>query len=168
MKWIVAESAPQETCAQFPEIDPVLLQMLWNRGLKTQAEIDVYLGPDWSRDAYAPDLFLRMKDAVARVFKSLEGGEVITVHGDYDADGVCGSAVLLCTLRDLCRAFGFDEKKVTSYIPHREKEGYGMSIETIDHLNEHDHTKLVITVDCGISNKPAIDRGRTWDRYNRL
>lgn len=159
LQWLLADPIPQDACASFPEIDPVLLQLLWNRGLRVQEEIDVYLGPDWSRDTFAPDLFLRMKDAVVRVFKSLEGGEVITVHGDYDADGVCGSAVLLSTLRDICRALGFDEKKITSYIPHREKEGYGMSVETIEHLNAHDHTKLVISVDCGISNKPAIDRG---------
>lgn len=159
MKWILQELLLDEARVQFPEIDPVLLQLLWNRGVCTQEAIDVYLGPDWSQDAYAPDLFLKMKDAVARVFASLEKSEVITVHGDYDADGVCGSAVLISTLRDTCRVLGFDEKKITSYIPHREKEGYGMSLETIEHLNEHDHTKLVITVDCGISNKPAIDRG---------
>ncbi|MBI5794351.1 single-stranded-DNA-specific exonuclease RecJ [Candidatus Uhrbacteria bacterium] len=160
MKWTVAVSLSEAARASFPEIDPVLLQLLWNRGMRTQEEIDVYLGPDWSRDAFAPDLFLRMKEAVARVFRSLESAEVITVHGDYDADGVCGSAVLLSTLRDICRALSFDEKKVTSYIPHREKEGYGMSVGTIEHLGAHDHTKLVITVDCGISNKPAIGRGR--------
>ncbi|MFA4845120.1 MAG: single-stranded-DNA-specific exonuclease RecJ [Patescibacteria group bacterium] len=160
MKWNVAETITDETRASFPEMDQVLLALLWNRGIRSQAEIDVYLGPDWSRDAYAPDLFLRMGEAVARVFQSLENSEVITVHGDYDADGVCGSAVLLSTLRDICRALNFDEKKITSYIPHREKEGYGMSVETIEHLNAHDHTKLVITVDCGISNKSAIDRGR--------
>lgn len=159
MKWIVAELITDAARVQFPEIDPVLLQLLWNRGVQSQEAIDVYLGPDWSRDAYAPDLFLRMKEAVNRVFKSLENGEVITVHGDYDADGVCGSAVLFSTLRDICRALGFDEKKITSYIPHREKEGYGMSVETIEHLHEHDQTKLVITVDCGISNKPSVDRG---------
>ena len=159
MRWSLAESLSEDVHVLFPEMDSILLQLLWNRGLRTQQEIDVYLGPDWSRDVHVPDLFLRMSEAVSRVFVSLEKGEVITVHGDYDADGVCGSAVFLSTLRDICRALGFDEKKITSYIPHREKEGYGMSVETIEHLHTHDHTKLVITVDCGISNKPAIDRG---------
>ncbi|MBI4437732.1 single-stranded-DNA-specific exonuclease RecJ [Candidatus Uhrbacteria bacterium] len=159
-QWQVAQPIPEQERASFPEIDPVLLQLLWNRGVRTQEEIDVFVGPDWSRDTHAPDLFLHMGEAVARVFAALERGEVITVHGDYDADGVCGSAVLLSTLRDLCRAFSFDENSVTSYIPHREKEGYGISVGTIERLHAHDHTKLVITVDCGISNKPAIDRGR--------
>lgn len=101
-----------------------------------------------------------MDEAVARVMRALESGEVITVHGDYDADGVCGSTVLMTTLRDICRALHFDEHKTTSYIPHREKEGYGLSIATMEHLSEHEKSSLVITVDCGISNKPAIDRGR--------
>ncbi len=139
---------------------PVLLQLLHNRGLRTQEEMDVFLGPDWSRDAFGPERFSRMSEAVDRVFAACERGEMITVHGDYDADGVCGSAVLITTLREICRAFGYDEKKITAYIPHREKEGYGMSVGTIEHLHAHEQTKLVITVDCGISNKPAVDRGK--------
>lgn len=121
--------------------------------------MDVFLESDWSRDTFGSDLFVNMKRAVERVFQALEHGEVITIHGDYDADGTCGTAVLVTTLREMCRTLGFDEKKITTYIPHREKEGYGMSVETIEHLASHEKTKLVITVDCGISNKLAIDRG---------
>jgi single-stranded-DNA-specific exonuclease len=157
--WIVAEPIIEDAKKQFPEIDPAVLQLLWNRGLKTQEQIDIFWGPDWSRDTHSPDLFLNMPAAVAKVFASLEARDIITVHGDYDADGVCGSAVLISTLREICRAFGFDETKITSYIPHREKEGYGMSVPTVEHLHQHEKTKLVITVDCGISNKPAIERG---------
>ncbi len=134
--------------------------MLWNRGLKTQEEIDIFLSPDWSRDTHSPDLFLHMKEGVKRVFDALEKGEVITVHGDYDADGVCGSTVLLTTLRDVCRKMGFDEGKLNVYIPHREKEGYGMSVATVEHLKDHEKTDLIITVDCGISNKESVDRGK--------
>ncbi len=158
-RWLVQEPITSEVKAQFPELNGTILQLLWNRGLHTQEEMDVFLGPDWSRDTFDPALFVNMPLAVSRVFQSLENGEVITIHGDYDADGTCGTAVLVSTLREMCRAFHFNEKKVTAYIPHREKEGYGMSIETIEHLHAHEKTKLVITVDCGISNKPAIDRG---------
>lgn len=159
-RWQVAESVTREIREQFPEIHPVILQLLWNRGIRTQEAVDVFFGPDWSRDTHSPSQFLNMAAAVARVFQALEQGEVITVHGDYDADGVCGSAVLVSSLRDLCRQMKFDEKKITFYLPHREKEGYGLAVPTIEHLHEHEHTKLVITVDCGISNKPAIDRGQ--------
>jgi single-stranded-DNA-specific exonuclease len=160
--WKIAESISEEVKQQFPEIHPVLLQLLWNRNLRTQEEMDLYLGPDWSRDIHSPALFHQMNKAVQRIFQALEQKETITVHGDYDADGVCGNTLLLTCLRDLCRAFLFDEKLVTSYIPHREKEGYGLSVETVEHLNTHEHTKLIITVDCGISNKQAIDHAKTF------
>lgn len=159
-RWVIAEPITPQNQQSFPEINRSVLQLLWNRGLQTQEDIDVYLGPDWGRDTHDPSLFSNAAVGVDRVFKALKGGEVITVHGDYDADGTCGTAVLFTTLRDICRNFGFDESKVTTYIPHREKEGYGLSIPTIEHLSSHDKTKLVITVDCGISNKPAIDRGK--------
>jgi single-stranded-DNA-specific exonuclease len=159
-QWIIAEPVSEEVRAAFPEMSAVALQLLRDRGLKSQKEFDVFLGPDWSRDVHSPWLFLHMREAVDCVFAALAAGEGIAVHGDYDADGVCGSAVLLSTLRDICRAFGYDEKKLASYIPDREKEGYGVSVATMEHLAEHDKAKLVITVDCGISNGPAIARGR--------
>ncbi len=158
-RWLVHEPITSEVKQRFPEFDGTILQLLWNRGLRTQEEMDVFLGPDWSRDTYSPDLFTQMKRAVVRVYQALENKEVITVHGDYDADGTCGTAVLVTALREICRALSFDEHKMTTYIPHREKEGYGMSVETIEHLHGHEQTKLVVTVDCGISNKSAIDRG---------
>ncbi len=159
-RWKLPEPAPESFRQSFPEMNRTLLQLLWNRGLRDQETIDAFLAPDWSRDAFSPSLFKNMTAAVERVFRALEAGEVITVHGDYDADGVCGSAVLISTLRDVCRAFSFDEKKIGSFIPDREKDGYGMSVGTVEHLHAHDKTALVITVDCGISNKPAIDRGK--------
>lgn len=158
-RWMVQEPVSPDVQRQFPEQGGIILQLLWNRGVRTQEEMDIFLGPDWSRDTFGPELFLHMSRAVERVFLALERGEVITIHGDYDADGTCGTAVLVTTLREVCRGLGFDEKKITTYIPHREKEGYGMSVETVEHLAAHEKTKLVITVDCGISNKPAIDRG---------
>src|SRR3989338_7566763 len=121
---------------------PVLLQSLWNRGLRTQQEMDVYLDPQWSRDTYGPELFSRMSLAVARVFEAFASGEVITVHGDYDADGVSGSALLITTLRDISRFLGHDEQKITYYITHREKEGYGVSISTVEKLHTEKQTKL--------------------------
>ncbi len=158
--WITNQQASDEFRQQFPEVHPVVLSLLWNRGVRTQEEVDVFFGPDWSRDVFSPSLFRNMDVAVTKVFEVLVNSEMITVHGDYDADGVCGSAVLISTLRDLCRAFGFDESKISSFIPDREKDGYGMSVATVEHLALHDKTKLIITVDCGISNKPAIDRAK--------
>ncbi|OGL71398.1 single-stranded-DNA-specific exonuclease RecJ [Candidatus Uhrbacteria bacterium RIFCSPHIGHO2_02_FULL_47_44] len=158
--WLAADPAPAEFFAQFPELHPVLLQLLYHRGIKTQEQIDIFLGPDWSRDTCAPSTFRNMSVAVSCVFDAFSKGEVITIHGDYDADGVCGSTVLVTTLRDISRALKFDESKIEYYIPHRELEGYGFSTDTVEQLREK--TKLVITVDCGISNKPAIDLAKSY------
>ncbi len=161
-RWVTAGVAPESFFVEFPELNPSLLQLLWNRNMRTQETVDVFLGPEWSRDAYSPFLFLHMNEAVARVYRAFEEKQMITVHGDYDADGVCGSAVLVSSLREIARAFLFDETLITSYIPHREKEGYGLSIETVDILHRDQKTQLIITVDCGISNKPAIDHADSY------
>ncbi|MBU0645905.1 single-stranded-DNA-specific exonuclease RecJ [Patescibacteria group bacterium] len=160
-RWSLAKPISLEVKKQNPDLDPVVLQLLWNRGLRQPEEIAAFLTPDWLTGAHDPWLFSNMRAAVDRVYQALDKGEVITVHGDYDADGVCGTAVLVSTLREIIRKIGGDEKKITAFIPHRERDGYGMSTATMDKLDEEYQTKLVITVDCGISNQPAIDLGRT-------
>ena len=154
--WQLAPVISQEETEAFPEVHPVILQLLANRGVKTQEAIDIFLGPDWGRDTHDPHLFLRMKEAVDRVFLAMERREMISVHGDYDADGVCGTAVLITVLRDICRQLKCDHARFSTYIPHREKEGYGLHEHTVRYLQQDVGTTLIITVDCGISNHQAI------------
>lgn len=158
-RWRLVEPVPPEAQDRFSDFHPVVLQLLWQRGLCERADIEMFFDPNWEKHTHAPTLFTQMAPAVARVFLALESGESIVVHGDYDADGVCGSAVLVSTLRDLAKRMDFEPSTISSYLPHREKEGYGMSVETMERITEERGTSLVITVDCGISNKPAIDRG---------
>ncbi len=176
-KWVIADPIEEKRREEFQGLHPVVLQILWNRGLRTKEEMEVFLGPDWNRDVISPFTFSCMQQAVDRVYLALERGEVITVHGDYDADGVCGSTTLMSTLRDIQRA-GFVSAseakssqeiassagsllaKTTVFLPHREKDGYGLSLKTVEHLHEHEKTQLIITVDCGISNGPAIARAK--------
>jgi single-stranded-DNA-specific exonuclease len=159
-EWVLAETVPNDVCSSFTELSPALLQCLWNRGVRTRKAMTEFLEPDWSRDVYDPQRFRQMSRAVHRVFAALEARAVITVHGDYDADGVCGSAALFSTLRDICRALSYDETKLLVYLPHREKEGYGFSVSTAEHLHAHERTNLVVTVDCGIGNREAIARAK--------
>ncbi len=147
-KWLVVKSITDELKNKFPEINPIILQLLHNRKLETQEAIDEFLNPDYGQDIHDPFLFQDMKKAVDRIFSAIENGEKITVHGDYDADGVCASAVAVLTLQ----ALGAD---VNVYIPHRMTEGYGLNDNTVDEL-EKIGTKLVVTVDCGIANKDEI------------
>jgi single-stranded-DNA-specific exonuclease len=161
---------------------PVLKTMLANRGVTNEELAKDFLEPDWERGIHDPFLFSQMPAAVARIFKALEKGEHITVHGDYDADGVSGSAVIITTLRELAkhlchpredgdlamsaepgepdsRLRGNDTLIIDSYIPHRDKEGYGLNPTSVATLHERG-TNLIITVDCGIANVNEIAQAR--------
>jgi len=91
-------------------------------------------------------------------------GERITVHGDYDADGVTGSTVIINTLREIADKGGFAVDQIDYYIPHRDKEGYGLHADTVRKLKVAD-CKLIITVDCGIAcvDEIALAKGQDMD-----
>jgi len=148
-KWLVAKKVSKEFQNQFPEINPVILQLLYNRGLKTQAEIDEFLNPDYGQDIHNPFLFRDMEKAVKRIFQAIENKEKIMVHGDYDADGVSASVMMVSALRELGANVGI-------YIPHRITEGYGLNKKTINELAKQG-INLIVTVDCGIANHAEID-----------
>ncbi|MFH1565201.1 MAG: single-stranded-DNA-specific exonuclease RecJ [bacterium] len=144
-KWKVANLITEDFKNCFPQLNVLVLQLLFNRGLKTQKEIDEFLNPDYSSDLHDPFLFKDMEKAVARIFKAIKNGENIVVFGDYDADGVTGSAVLIKALEFL------GAKNVRVFIPHREKEGYGLNKNSIKDLHE-EGCSFMVTTDCGISN----------------
>ncbi len=148
-KWSIKDKYGAEFAEQFPEINPLILQLLFNRGLTTQDAIDRFLGPDYLRDQNDPFLFNEMKSAVEKILLAIQQGENIVIYGDYDADGVTATAVMQIALKRL----GAERIKV--YIPSRLTEGYGMNMEAVEELSKNG-TNLIITVDCGISNKAEI------------
>ena len=139
------------------EVSDPILALLENRGVKPE-DREAFFTMDWERDLHDPNLFTKMELAVARVFQALENGEKIVVHGDYDADGVCGSSVLTLTLRDIARTLSFD-LQLEVFLPDREKDGYGVARHTIERLADEE-TNLLITVDCGIANANEFDLAR--------
>lgn len=155
-KWLIAEPISEEFRNRFPEIDRVILQLLHNRSIRTQEEIDEFLNPDWGEDIHDPFLFRDMHKAVERISKAIKEGESIVVYGDYDADGVCAAVLLY----DILTALG--AKDVHVHLPHRETEGYGLNIPAVKELIKR-KTQLIITCDCGTSNveevKLAQERG---------
>jgi len=159
--WLIADPISNEICSQFPDINPVSLQLLWNRNIRTRDEINAFLVPDWDRDTHDPFLFSQMEKAVEVTLEAIDAGEMIAVHGDYDADGVCATSVVVSALKIVAEGLG-KKLNYTTYIPHREKEGYGMSVAGMEIIAKRG-AKLVVTVDCGISNKEAIDRGNELD-----
>ena len=115
---------------------------MYNRGITEPAQIEPFLAAD-ERLQNDPFLLPDMEKAVARIYHALISGETIAVYGDFDADGVCGTALLSQALS----SFGGG---VIPYIPHRLKEGYGLNLAALESLRGQGVT-LVITVDCGTS-----------------
>lgn len=117
------------------------------RGVES-GEAALRLLPD-NEELHDPFLMQDMDKAVDRILFAIENGERICVYGDYDADGVCSTALLFSNLSDI----GAD---VFSYIPSRQNEGYGMNIEAVDKIARQGAT-LIVTVDNGVSAIEEID-----------
>ena len=149
-RWQVSrqEKEAAQEISKASKISTILAQALINRGLSGIAEIDAFITPklNFLSNPYdIPD----MEKAAQRVLLAKEKRERVAVYGDYDVDGVTGTAILLLTLKDL----GID---ATYYIPHRYSEGYGLNNNAIKKLFD-EGIKLIVTVDCGISNVIEIE-----------
>lgn len=150
-RWVITPSATADDLSRLGVPSSLLAQLLWNRGIRTATEAQAFIDPRWEEHLHDPTQFRHMDGAIAAVFHALEARERITVHGDYDADGVTGSTVLISTVREIeALMHPGEDTRVDSYIPHREQEGYGLHRNTIDKLLARE-TRLVITVDCGIA-----------------
>ncbi|MCK4900721.1 MAG: single-stranded-DNA-specific exonuclease RecJ, partial [Anaerolineales bacterium] len=123
------------------EYPPILRQILFNRGYATQEIANQYLEAKMPPGTDASNL-LGVPEATERIQYAIKTQERIAVYGDYDADGVTATALLVSALSTM----GAD---VIGYIPNRFDEGYGLNNEALDNLRS-DGTRLVITVDCGI------------------
>ncbi len=130
--------------------DQLLKILLNNRGLKTKKEIDDFLDPKKIKDLTHKDLGLsssEIKKAISRIKTAIKNKERIIVYGDYDADGICGAAVLWEALFKL-------KADALPFIPSRD-EGYGLKIEKVKEF-ANDGVKLIITVDNGIVAGKAV------------
>jgi len=134
-------------------IDDILKILLSNRRLKTKKEVDQFLNPtleDVTIDSVGIDK-KQLQKALKRIEKATQKKERVIIFGDYDVDGICGTAILWETLF-------IQNPNAMPYIPHRIDEGYGLSKKGIDHvLQQYPDTKLIITVDNGIVAHQAVD-----------
>jgi single-stranded-DNA-specific exonuclease len=126
-------------------IDPLLAKLLVNRGIVEEVEARAYLQTDVTsfHDPFRMD---GMDHAVRRIRLAIETGEFIRIYGDYDADGVSSTTLMVYLFRELGAHFDW-------YIPHRVHEGYGLNRKAIE-LSKENGVKLLLTVDTGIS---AVD-----------
>jgi len=129
-------------------ISPILAQVLINRGITslTQAEQFLNTSPEDLLDPYS---FSQMHKAVERIKSAAVHKEKVMVYGDYDVDGITALALL----KEALLRKGID---VTHYLPHRVKEGYGLT-KNICRIAKEKDVKLIITVDCGTSNQKEIE-----------
>ena len=121
--------------------DQLLKSLAKNRGLITKSQLREFLNPSLSQITNTK--LTDLKKGVDRIKRAIDNKEKIIVYSDYDADGICATAILWETLYDL-------GAKVLPYVPHRIKEGYGLSTEAIKKLAK-DGVSLIVTVDHGVT-----------------
>ncbi|RDI74936.1 recJ: single-stranded-DNA-specific exonuclease RecJ [Gaiella occulta] len=141
--WTIAPVALDEVARLASElgVSETLAAVLVRRGFGDPGDARAFLEPEGV--CHDPLLLGDMEAAVSRLRQALERGERICVHGDYDVDGICATALAVLTLREL----GAD---VRWHLPSRFEEGYGVSRATIARLAD-EGVDLVLTVDCGIT-----------------
>lgn len=159
-EWSLLPKITQGELDFYSAASPTLLQLLFNRGLKTEIEVKSFLSGELEAELskklsleadysfYDPFLFKDMEAAADLIIKHIKAGNHIVVYGDYDADGVTSSVILLETLRLL-------HAKVEVYLPDRVSEGYGLNKMAINQILQSGF-KLIITVDNGIRNKEEV------------
>jgi single-stranded-DNA-specific exonuclease len=151
--WHLRPANPDATnrLAAAARISPVVAQLLLNRGVRDQAAARRFLESPLA--ALHPPLALPgVEEAAGRITKAIGEKRRICVYGDYDVDGVTGTAVLLRTLGIL----GAD---VESYVPYRLSDGYGLNSERLHELAERG-VSLVVSVDCGIASIAEAEAAR--------
>jgi single-stranded-DNA-specific exonuclease len=131
------------------QIGHVLAQVLARRGLTDPQQAREFLEASVE---HPPSAFAGMAAAVETVTRHLAAGTRITVHGDYDVDGVCATAVLIRALRSL-------GGHVDWFLPGRIQDGYGLNTDTVRRLVQRG-TGLLITVDCAITAVAEIAAAR--------
>lgn len=124
-----------------PQSQDIIENLLLQRGIKTKRQREDFFNP--KPEDYLKNLKIENIDiAKKRIQEAIKKQELIFVNGDYDVDGICGAAILYLGLTKI-------GAKVLPYLPHREKEGYGISKIGLDYAKQKG-AKLVISVDCGI------------------
>lgn len=154
--WVVAPPAAPALLRQYRGMTPVLAQVLYNRGFVEPEAATRFL---YARDVSANPLDNKTKmkgidSAVARLRAAIKKREPVVVYGDFDADGVTSSVLMVQTLEALGAS-------VKPYIPHRVDEGYGLNSQALLKLARHG-VKLVITVDCGIRSVKEVEDGLAY------
>ena len=154
-QWILPENGlPRETTRELASslsISETIAGLLWRRGLESAQAMDVFLSPGL-RHLMRPGAIAGMAEAAPLLAQALTDGRSVAVWGDYDVDGITGTALLV----DFLRGRGFTPRW---HLPERTSEGYGLNFTGIETL-ARDGVDVLVTVDCGISDLEAVARAR--------
>ncbi len=148
-RWNILKANPATVAAlqEQLKISPILCELLVQRGIVNFDAAKKFFRPQIEH-LHSPWLMKDMKKAVERIQSAFDKEEKILVYGDYDVDGTTSVATLYQFLKEL-------SPNIDYYIPHRYKEGYGISKMGIDFAKEHGFD-LIISVDCGIKSTELI------------
>ena len=145
-RWI-AKVLPDQVIVDMLEkelkVSKLMATLIAQRGISTYEEARVYFSPR-KKDLHDPFLMKDMEKAVVRISQAIDNGEKILIYGDYDVDGTTSVAVVYRFLSSFYNNHVF-------YVPDRFHEGYGISMEGIDHAI-HNKVSLIIALDCGIKD----------------
>lgn len=144
-RWLVNRTNPEyiQYLSRTASVSPLLAQIMVNRGMKTASDISSFLSPDITQLSDPFDM-PGMRTAVDRIMSAKHKGEKVLVHGDYDADGITATSIMLSALKMLGIDCGF-------FIPNRMEHGYGFKKEGVERALCLG-SSLIVTVDCGISS----------------
>jgi single-stranded-DNA-specific exonuclease len=150
-RWVAKSAAPADFDRQVG-VSPLIATILYNRGHQTLDAAQAFLAADYRSGLHDPFLLKGMVEASARVAAAIKSGEPIAIYGDFDTDGVTAVTLLVQVLRAMGGV-------VQPYIPNRFREGYGLNDQAISDLAAQG-VRLLITVDCGISNTAEVAAAR--------
>ncbi|MEF3273611.1 MAG: single-stranded-DNA-specific exonuclease RecJ [Chloroflexus sp.] len=150
-RWEVRLPAPAAFIEELG-LPPLVATLLYQRGLRDPMAARAFLAADYRTGLHDPLQMRDMATAAARIAAAIDRGEVMAVYGDFDVDGV--TAVALLT-----QAISAMGGRIRPYIPHRAREGYGLNNIAVSQLAA-DGVRLLITVDCGISNYAEVAEAR--------
>jgi len=150
-RWNLLPPVPDKGLVTTSGFSPLVVQLLYNRGLTELSQLELFISGD-RRLSGDPFLLPDMHQAVARAYRALLSGEKIAIYGDFDADGIAGTALLVQGLSIL-------GGNTIPYIPHRLTEGYGLKTAALEALHRQG-VSLIITVDCGITALPEVKKAK--------
>lgn len=130
--------------------------LLFHRGITSNNEGNSFLNPTYDTSTFPTELLKDIDRAVSRVLDAISKKEIICIYSDYDADGIPGAVVL----SDFFEKIGYTDFIV--YIPHRNKEGFGLNMSALDSIKDKGAT-LIITIDCGSTNVQEVEYANSLD-----